>query len=110
MGGSPAPSRLSCMKAFGLTQQIAFGFGHAPLNSTDWPATILARRAIFEPFKPAACEAGAVRGAPAWKFMRPLRDHPLSTAAPKPLQLLPPGDSTMQAVATMFAASELHLP
>src|SRR5712664_2969596 len=110
MGASPAPSALSCMKAFGLTQQIAFGFEHAPLNSTDWPATILARRAIFEPFKPAACEAVAVRGAPVWKCMRPLRDHPLTTAPPKPFKLLPQGDSTMKLVATMCVASKLNLP
>src|SRR5260370_25073238 len=109
MGALPAPSELPWMKGFGLTQKIALGFEHAPPTSTDWPATIFARRAIFEPFEPAACEAVAVRGAPVLKCMSPLSDHPFTREPAKPFMLFTQRDSTMKLSSTQFVAPKHNL-
>src|ERR1700756_4173371 len=110
MEASPAPRELAVVKALGLTQQIAFGFEHVPLNSMDWPATTFPRRAILTPFLPAFTEAVAVRGAPVWKCMIPLKDHPFTRAPSTPVRCLPHGDSIVKLEATMCVASKLNLP
>src|SRR5579863_5887079 len=110
MGACPAPSTPACKKAFGLAQHLATAVGHVPLNLTGWPATRLARRATFEPFNPTACEADAVSGAPVWKCVIALNDHPFNTSPSTPVILLPQGDSTVKLPATICVASKLNLP
>src|ERR1700756_4550168 len=110
MEASPAPSKLAFVKALGLTQQIAFMFAHVPLNSMDCPATVLPRRAIPTPLEPAFTVAVAVRGAPVWKCMIPLKDHPFTRPPSTPVRCLPHGDSIVKLEATMCVASKLNLP
>src|ERR1700746_1533479 len=110
IGASPAPSALSVVNAFGLTQQIARGLLQVPLKDTDWPATAAARRVTFTPFRPTAWLAVAVSGDPVWECMIALHIHPFRTPTSAPVKWFPHGDSSVNVVATMWVASKATLP
>src|SRR5579864_681219 len=106
---SPAPRLLAGLKALGFAQQIANEFAQAPLNRTDPPLEFALRPKPML-VAPMFDEAVAVRDAPVWKCIIPLRDHPFATWPRAPCKPLPKGCWTVNAIARMSVWSKLTRP